>query len=55
MRMKRGTYQIEKEKHKKLMSRLIADNMSFNEFLDRISFLYLKGEYEIDMVDDTQK
>ncbi|MFW5971932.1 MAG: hypothetical protein ACOCRL_00435 [Bacillota bacterium] len=48
MRMKRGTYKIDKDKHKKLMKKFIEDNMSFNEFLDRIVYMYLEDKYKID-------
>lgn len=47
MRMKSGVYKIEKEKHKKLMRKFVSDNMSFNEFLDRIILLYLEDSYTI--------
>lgn len=48
MRMKRDIYEIEKEKHRKLMKRLIADGMSFNEFADRVIYMYLEDQYTID-------
>ncbi|MFW5992466.1 MAG: hypothetical protein ACOCQN_04670 [Halanaerobiaceae bacterium] len=47
MRMERGTYKMEQDKHRKLMKKLIDDGMSFNEFLDRITHLYLEDKYEL--------
>ncbi|MFP4661278.1 MAG: hypothetical protein ACLFPF_03725 [Halanaerobiales bacterium] len=46
--MKRGTYKIEKEKHRELMKKFISDNMSFNEFLDRTVNMYLGDKYSIE-------
>ncbi|QTL98698.1 hypothetical protein GM661_12345 [Iocasia frigidifontis] len=48
MRMKRSMYKLDKEKHRKLMKKLIDDGMSFNEFLDRIIYMYLEGKYTLD-------
>ncbi len=47
MRMTRGTYKIEKERHRELMKKFISDNMSFNEFLDRAIYLYLEDKYTL--------
>lgn len=47
MRMKRGICKIEKDKHRQLMKKFISDNMSFNEFLDRTFYMYLKDKYTI--------
>ena len=48
MRMKRGTYKVDKDKHRLLMKKLIRDGMSFNEFLDRAIYMYLNGKYNVD-------
>lgn len=48
MRMKRATYKIEKEKHRQLMKKLIDDGMSFNEFVDRVTLMYLEAKYTLD-------
>lgn len=47
MRLKRDMYKIETEKHKKLREKLRADGMSFNEFIDRITSMYLDGKFEL--------
>jgi len=52
MRMTRGTYKIEKERHRELMKKFISDNMSFNEFLDRAIYLYLEDKYNISKAEE---
>ncbi|MFW6287977.1 MAG: hypothetical protein ACOC2J_04425 [bacterium] len=52
MRMKRGVYKIEKERHRELMKKFISDNMSFNEFLDRTVNMYLGDKYTINKEDN---
>ncbi|MFW5787721.1 MAG: hypothetical protein ACOC21_01680 [Halanaerobiales bacterium] len=47
MRMKRSVYQMAREKHKKLMKKLIEDDMNFNEFLDRSVNMFLSDKYEL--------
>lgn len=47
MRMKRSVYQMKKDKHKKLMKKLIDDGMNFNEFLDRTVNMYLNEKFEL--------
>ena len=55
MRMKRSMYKMDNDKHKKLMKKLIADDMTFNEFINRLIFLYLEGEYTLDDKQDNEK
>ncbi len=47
VKMKRAMYKIDTELHKKLMKKLIADNMTFNEFINRVIHMYLENEYNL--------
>ncbi|MGM0410213.1 MAG: hypothetical protein ACQEQF_05555 [Bacillota bacterium] len=48
MRMKRSVFQMDKEKHKKLMKNLIKDDMNFNEFLDRSVNMFLADKFSLE-------
>lgn len=48
MRMKRATYKMDKEKQQELRKKLIKDDMSFNEFVDRVVCMYLEEVYTLD-------
>jgi len=48
MRMKRAMYIMDSEKHKKLMKKLIADDMGFNEFINRVIYMYLDGKFKLE-------
>lgn len=48
MRMKRGMYKIDADKQRKLRKKLISEGMSFNEFLDRVIYMYLEEKYSLD-------
>lgn len=48
VRMKRSMYKMDNEKHKQLMKKLISDDMTFNEFINRLIYMYLEGEYSLE-------
>ena len=48
MKMIRATYEMELEKHRKLMKKLIADDMGFNELINRFIYMYLEDDYTLD-------
>ncbi|MFW5984785.1 MAG: hypothetical protein ACOCQ1_00770 [Halanaerobiaceae bacterium] len=55
MRMKRSMYKMETKKHKKLMKKLIADDMTFNEFMNRIIFMYLEDKYDVEAREENEE
>ena len=48
MRMKRSVFKMDKDKHKKLMKKLIQDDMNFNEFLDRSINMFLADKFSLE-------
>ncbi len=48
MRMKRSVFHMDKDKHKKLMKKLIKDDMNFNEFLDRSVKMFLTDKITLE-------
>lgn len=55
MRMKRSIYKMKKDKHKKLMTKFIQDDMNFNEFLDRSVNMFLSGKFSLEDMKNNQK
>ena len=54
MRMKRSVFHMDKEKHKKLMTKLIQDDMNFNEFLDRSVNMFLADKISLEELKNNQ-
>jgi len=55
MRMERSTFHMDKEKHKKLMKKLIQDDMNFNEFLDRSVNMFLNDKISLEELKSNKK
>ena len=55
MRMKRAMYKMDNNKHKNLMKKLISDDMTFNEFINRVIYMYLNEEFTLNKSEEKEE